>query len=328
MDCRVCFTGIEFNSLYDPTERARIFGAIRVMIYIQSSGRLGNILFQYARARSFDQEVAFVASERDEGKFRQLARIVGALTFARDVPQNCLHYADPGEKKPLPITRPLAISGYFQYSEYLDEKLIKKLYRCPDEVRQKLERRYPQVFSPRVETVGVHVRRGDYMFIPHVLPFVGRGYLKTAIGRFSEKMTFVVCSDDMPWCRRFFMKCFPGRTFVFAEGNEALEDLYLLSFCNHNIISNSTFSWWSAYLNANPDKRIIVPARWHGFVKPKGVDMPSRKSGAYSQLEGSELVYSDPRELSYWLSLVLLYPIHRLGVWKFLLSLRNLCKRK
>ncbi len=297
------------------------------MIYIQSAGRLGNILFQYARARSFDKDVAFVASEQDRGKFKQLERIVGPLTYVRSLPEGCLCYEDPGEKQPLPETRPLAILGYFQYPEYLDEKLIRSLYQCPSDIRARLEVCYPQVFSPQVETVGIHVRRGDYLFIPHTLPFVGKGYLMKSVEHFSEDKVFVVCSDDILWCKKFFAKQFPMRKFIYAEGNSALEDLYLLSFCSHNIISNSTFSWWSAYLNAHPNKRVLIPARWHGIEKPSGVTMPSSLSGAYSQLEGSELVSSDPYELSYYFSLLIYYPIHKLGFWQLLLRVRNLLKR-
>ena len=65
-------------------------------------------------------------------------------------------------------------------------------------------------------------------------------------------------SDDIDWCK----KNLSITEAVYPEGNNTLEDFDLMRSCNHNIISNSTFSWWAALLNPNEDKKIIQPNLW------------------------------------------------------------------
>ena len=113
--------------------------------------------------------------------------------------------------------------------------------------------------------VGVSVRRGDYLRLPHRHPFVGRGFLRRALEAFPEGTGYLVCSDDLPWCRRFFTpRRFPGRRFWFVEGMSPLRQLWAQSLCAHNVISNSSFSWWGAWLNATPGRRVLAPTRWFG----------------------------------------------------------------
>ncbi len=211
--------------------------------------RLGNWLFQYAAARSVDDRVAwYVPCPVREGLFDDLLKLIPDLTIVTRVPEGSFKVQD----------------GYCQDASLFDERLVRKLYKCPPDVESRLRAAYPAVFGSR-ETVGIHVRRGDYLALPHRFPFVGTTYLKRAVGRFPRNFLFVVCSDDVPWCRRFFTgRNFPGREFLFVEGESVWDDLFAQSFCRHNIISNSTFSWWGAWLNGNPGKRVVFPSRWFG----------------------------------------------------------------
>jgi hypothetical protein len=68
----------------------------------------------------------------------------------------------------------------------------------------------------------------------------------------------VVLSDDIPWCRTYFS----GRRFTFIDGQSPAEDFFLMSACANHIISNSSFSWWGAWLGINPAKRVIAPRDW------------------------------------------------------------------
>lgn len=111
--------------------------------------------------------------------------------------------------------------------------------------------------------VGIHIRRGDYIGNPFYVDLTQTDYYERAMALFpSEK--FLVFSDDQEWCKEKF-KDNPD-VQVMDKGNE-VEDLNLLASCKDIIIANSSFSFWAAYLNPNPSKRIIAPLQWH----PDGV---------------------------------------------------------
>ena len=75
---------------------------------------------------------------------------------------------------------------------------------------------------------------------------------------------YIICSDDIEWCKdNFKIKN------VYYSNEKYYHDLFLMSCCEHNIIANSSFSWWSAYLNNNPDKKVISPKKWFGKNGPK-----------------------------------------------------------
>jgi hypothetical protein len=81
--------------------------------------------------------------------------------------------------------------------------------------------------------------------------------VKKSISLFPSHTTFIVCSDDIKWTKKFF-SLFQGN-FYFIEGEKYFIDFYLLSMCKNVIISNSSFSWWAAYLNSNENKVVIAP---------------------------------------------------------------------
>ena len=76
-------------------------------------------------------------------------------------------------------------------------------------------------------------------------------------------------SDDIDWCKKnshLFTKT--GAKVVFFSGRTQIDDFIAISLCSHNIITNSTFSWWGAWLNNNPNKQIVMPKLWFGPVGP------------------------------------------------------------
>lgn len=117
----------------------------------------------------------------------------------------------------------------------------------------------------RTSAVSIHVRRGDYVnhSVFAVLPLSYYAQAIDHIRAHIESPTFFVFSNDLPWCRENLPV--PAGT-VFVGGDQPLpphEDLMLMSQCRHHIIANSTFSWWGAWLNPDPDKIVCTPARWH-----------------------------------------------------------------
>jgi hypothetical protein len=119
----------------------------------------------------------------------------------------------------------------------------------------------------KCESVAIHIRRGDFKNLP-VLGTTDREYYLRAISYLKEKINKPVLfffSDEMKWVKENFNTINSGDSISYVDinnstGSEA-EDLRLMSNCKHNIIGNSTFGWWGAWLNSNPDKIIIAPEK-------------------------------------------------------------------
>jgi hypothetical protein len=122
--------------------------------------------------------------------------------------------------------------------------------------------------------VSLHVRRGDLAaaheslgkgHIVHGKP-ISLEYISAAIARFPEDHRFLVFSDsakDIDWCRANLRgDGIPAERLLFSEGHTDIQDMAIMSACDHHIIANSTFSWWAAWLDAKPVKRVIAPAVW------------------------------------------------------------------
>ena len=122
------------------------------------------------------------------------------------------------------------------------------------------------------EAVSLHVRRDDYLSQDYAQGFGGictLTYYKTAVEYIKEHVVqpvFYVFSDDIDWCR--VNLDIPNAVFVdWNKGKESWQDLFLMSKCHHNIIANSSFSWWGAWLNSNPNKIVVAPKTWWNGIK-------------------------------------------------------------
>ncbi len=115
--------------------------------------------------------------------------------------------------------------------------------------------------------VSVHIRRGDYASEKTTNSFWGTcdiEYYKRAVAEIAvnvPKPNIYVFSDDIEWAKINLSLGFPT-IFVSAPDIADFEEILLMSACRHNIIANSSFSWWGAWLNANPSKTVIAPTRW------------------------------------------------------------------
>jgi hypothetical protein len=112
--------------------------------------------------------------------------------------------------------------------------------------------------------VSIHIRRGDYINHPNLDGICTESYYRAAMeymaAHVDEPMYFIF-SDDIAWCREIFIQ----KNIVFVNlnhGTESYKDMQLMSTCRHNILANSSFSWWSAYLNTYKEKITIAPKKW------------------------------------------------------------------
>lgn len=275
------------------------------MIIVKLMGGLGNQMFQYAAGRclsylhktelkfdlsflnadpnskytkrDFELEVfnidPLVASENDLKRFQPLERGKITRTLMRKLPilyskviANESGHAFMKEFYSYP--KDVYLNGYWQ-SEYYFEPVagvLRKEFTLKDPLRgENLE------LANRIgncNSVSLHVRRGDYVNNKEVNEFHGAcspDYYYEAIQHIKQKgdVEFFVFSDDMEWAKENLKA--EKITFV-TQKNPGYIDMHLMSLCKHNIIANSSFSWWGAWLNPNPSKIVIAPKKW--FADP------------------------------------------------------------
>ena len=144
------------------------------------------------------------------------------------------------------------LQGYFQSWKYFEH--------CKDTVDRFFYIDIPSwVTSQNKEYVSIHIRRGDYIHLSHIHTNLSEtDYYRKAISYFDSNQKFQVYSDDIDWCKENFK----GQNFTYVEIDKDVKDLHSMSTCSSNIIANSSFSWWAAYLNRTPDKVVIAPQRY------------------------------------------------------------------
>lgn len=165
-----------------------------------------------------------------------------------------------------PIRKRKFIFGFFQCPQYFES--IRQVLLRDFSLNRPLSDNSQQVLNEirqAEHAVSIHIRRGDYLYaqttfniVPDTYYRQGIAYLKAQLG---ENCKFFVFSDEVDEAK----KIFNGDNFYFVEGNtgsRSYEDMVLMSECDHNIIANSSFSWWGGYLNRNPKKIVIAPRRW------------------------------------------------------------------
>lgn len=151
------------------------------------------------------------------------------------------------------------MNGYWQNQSYFKnyKKDIYNLFSFKNSVDFHLEK----------NSVAVHVRRGDYVtnkLARDTLGVLPISYYKKSMILLARKINnpiFYIFSDDIEWVKKNFD--FESFNIKFIENSKAYEDLQCMSLCAHNIVANSSFSWWGAWLNNNPEKIVIAPQRWY-----------------------------------------------------------------
>ena len=164
------------------------------------------------------------------------------------------------------------LSGYWQCEKYFMDfrQDVLDLFQFQDQ-QINLASRSLQEQMRREQAVAVHVRRGDYL-LPENSRKYGNictlQYYKNAMQYVKKRVPdarFYFFSNDPGWVRENLAN---GDSVIVDcnQGKENYLDMYLMSQCSHNIIANSSFSWWGAWLNQNPDKIVMSPQRWFSHL--------------------------------------------------------------
>ncbi|WP_293712637.1 alpha-1,2-fucosyltransferase [uncultured Parabacteroides sp.] len=253
------------------------------MIYSYLEGRLGNILFEIAAGASLAKKMSVpfkallcspdIFGEPDNCSISEYVKpfqksILRNIDFSNQYPENLKVYQEPDfPYRILPREKDLLLKGYFQSERYFDEEVVRDLFHIDTETFSYIREKYGHLLD--MNAVSILVRRGDYLKLQFKHPVCRMSYYRKAMAAFASDTVFLVISDDIEWCKKHFR----GDNFFFVDDEPPLVDLYLQSLCVHNIISNSSFGWWGAWLNPNPQKRIICPTPWFA---PSGKEKDTR----------------------------------------------------
>ena len=269
------------------------------MIIVRVTGGLGNQMFQYAMYKSLEKKGKLVKLDSKYKKKKKKEHNGYELERIFDIKPNKPTKEDLekfdennistlfkikrklfGDKKFVYDTKEYVfnkdvyklknsyLNGYWQSIKYFEgiENDIKKDFRFKNQLDNKNLEILNEIENSN--SISIHIRRGDYMS-PENYNMYGciatPTYYKKAIKVIEEKVenpTFFVFSNDMDWVKKNIQ--INSRVFYIDinSGNGSYKDMQLMSNCKHNIIANSSFSWWGAWLNENKNKIVIAPKKW------------------------------------------------------------------
>ena len=220
-------------------------------------GWLGNQMFQYAFLYAANKKTG-IDIGFDHANKPMLTKVFDIKTkdSGKMIQSKYLHenntceYIDPSS-----IEDGTDLLGYFQNYKYVqeyendlknifvfNEKKYKKCYSFMKEFKERIKK----------DLVSIHVRRTDFLKAPDIHDVCGEKYFSDALGHFTKDNFFVIFTDDPEFAEHSFINI-P----CIIMNNSTEEDLILMSLCDHNIISNSSYSWWGSWLNENTNKKIL-----------------------------------------------------------------------
>jgi len=229
------------------------------------AGGLGNQMFEIAAAASLAKDNnALLIVNNDEHILPNQGRnvnvyksnIFSKILFDSKLKFNGYYNKETCDYSTIPFQKNLKLNGHFQSFEYFNHNrtYIKNLFS-----NQELLNSIKLTYQIPSDATAIQVRRGDYHKFPDHHPLLTVDYYNKAIEKINTSKIYIF-SDDIDWCKSN-LKFNISTEYV---KDEDYNELYLISLCKNIIISNSSFGWWSAYLNDRSDSVIIVPSTWFG----------------------------------------------------------------
>ncbi|MEE9377747.1 MAG: alpha-1,2-fucosyltransferase [Candidatus Lokiarchaeia archaeon] len=275
------------------------FATQKKIVSIRIRGGLGNQLYQIATVLAYAWRFSLIPQFKKikQSPSRVRPRPVYWDTVFRKIPTtefrpfNLIIYQEknlgyhkipnPNKIANLNNCNGIKLNGYFQNEQYFDdyrERLLKILFFIDLQEKKKMKTEYPEIFDKNKITISLHIRRDDNVSHKvNYMPYLwDSDYYAKSLSYFIKKfgienILIVVVSDDQTWSKNYFKNEFPELNPIIPNEKDYL-DLYLMSCCEHQIIANSSFSWWAAYLNQNPNKIVIAPKNWEQKVNVKSWD--------------------------------------------------------
>lgn len=240
-------------------------------LVMRLGGRLGNQMFQVAAALSLVEDYGVQAIFPDFQNRQHNDFDINYQYFfhSLEIKYPHLPLSHRFEEhphfhfQPIPFQPNMEICGYFQSEKYFkhNKEKVCAFFEPSDQIKEYLREKYAPLLD-HPNTVAIHLRAYELESpeIEKCFPFLSGKFFMKAAETFPEEALFVIFSDRIDWAKEE-MKDF-SRPHIFIENEAHYHDLYLMSFCKHQIISTSSFSWWAAYLNKNPDKIVVAPTPW------------------------------------------------------------------
>ena len=229
-------------------------------------GRLGNQMFQYALLvgvkEKIGAEIIMDPSLNVPSSIFEYFNIKETVFQDTEITNYFYEKNFSFDPEVYEIVEDIDYKGHFQSEKYFKH--------CEDTIRSEFT--YREHITEEVKNfllpyqnktlVSIHVRRGDYLALPHAHPVCSLEYYRQAMDFLNETdVQFVCVSEDPVWCKENLIV--DNIVFSYNYSNPIF-DMCLMSNCHNHIISNSTFGWWGAWLSNNPDKKVIAPKRWFG----------------------------------------------------------------
>lgn len=237
--------------------------------FVHINSGLGNTLFQistaFAYAKRFDKDLQLSKKIYSPSTHEPLDNYLNTIFQDLDFCENDIFIEDKIVKYNEPsfsyneipnVEGSIYLDGYFQSLRYFDdfENDIKGLFHL------KTESKYDSYLK---NSCSIHIRRGDYLTHSYAHPQQSKEYFKKAVNWVGLDKTFLIFSDEIDSIKSSnFCEEIGIINYVYVEDQDSYQDLSLMSRCENNIIVNSTFSWWSAYLNNHENKIVIYPKKW------------------------------------------------------------------
>jgi Glycosyl transferase family 11 len=166
--------------------------------------------------------------------------------------------------------------GYWQSEQYFAD--IAERIRADFTFKLPMSKKNAELAKQinQVNAVSLHVRRGDYANNPKTTAIYGLSsleYYQAAVQYIAgqvDRPHFFIFSDDIAWVKSNIKLNYPHQYVDNNYDTESYNDMRLMSMCKHHIIANSSFSWWGAWLNRNPEKMVVAPQKW--FANELNVD--------------------------------------------------------
>jgi hypothetical protein len=250
--------------------------------HLGKNGRFGNQMFQYAATRGIAAKHGYdwcipsgpasddeFVDEEQQHKLFMAFKMSGlkniGMLDAGYKQESSFRY-DEELVKNCPDN--INLYGYFQSEQYFFhiEEELRKDFEFRDEVKKLCEDIWKQIVvdEGHSEAISLHVRRTDHLIKPTFHPVLPISYYEEALAKLPKDIPVFVFTDDPAWA--FDHEFFSSDRFFISESDN-IHDMCLMSMCNYNIIANSTFSWWGAWLAGHDN--VIGPKLWFG---PDGED--------------------------------------------------------